>query len=58
MFQVQENQNLDNSNTSSNSNPVHGGGGGSLLVSQVLVVPPNINLLDFMDDTDEDCNVA
>jgi hypothetical protein len=58
MFQVQVNQNLGNSNTSTYNNLVHGGGSGPLLVSQIPVILPNINFLDFMDDTDNECNVA
>ena len=32
--------------------------GGESVVAQVPTIPPNVNLLDFMYDTDEECKIA
>ena len=54
--QVQGYSNSINNHT--NNNNEVSSDGGPLSISQVPTIPPNVNLLDFMYDTDNDCDVA
>ena len=45
-------------NNHANNNNQVSNDGGPLLMAQVLTIPPNVNLLDFMYDTNDDCGVV
>ena len=56
VYQVQGGSNFPNNHAINNNQASTDGG--PLPMAQVPTIPPNVNLLDFMYDTDDDCDVV